>query len=291
MDMKGSRTEDVLEKAFDAEVRTLASYRYFAGIARQVEQQQIADVFEAIAANEAEHARHEFTFLGWGGDVIANLQNVIEREHHEATRLYPQAAEVAASEGFTEIAAFFKRMSEVEARHEKLFRDLLEALTRGAQSNKETVGHSEVTMAQVMLPEQANPAGFVHGGELMKLMDNAAGVAAVRHCHGNVVTARVEEMEFNEPVRIGSLVIVHARLFFVSRSSMWVRVEVETERLGSGQRTPALTAQFVMVAVDKEGKPARVPQLIVSTEDEVRLYTEAQKRYANKKKAAGLPPP
>jgi acyl-CoA hydrolase/rubrerythrin len=285
MELKGSKTEEVLEKAFAAELRAEASYRYFAAAAREAGLEEIADMFEATAKNEAEHAEHEFRFLGGASDIRENLETAIGREHEEATRFYPGAAETAEKEGFSEIADFFRRMSKVEAKHEKNFHQLLEGLDKGAVFEGRTAGHSEVWMAQVMLPDQANPAGFVHGGELMKLMDNAAGVVAARHCRTNIVTGSVEGIIFRTPVRVGSLVIVHGRLVFTSRSSMTVQVEVEAEDLLAGTRTPALSAHFVMVALDATGRPAGVPPLIINTEEEERLYSESRARYEARKQA------
>ena len=284
MELKGSKTEDVLQQAFAGELRAGASYTYFASVARQAGLEQIADVFLATARNEAEHAEHDFNFLGGADDIRANLELAINREHEEATKSYPEAAETAEQEGFTEIADFFRRMSKVEANHEKNFRELLAALDEGGDFKGRTVGHSEVWMAQVMLPDQANPAGFVHGGELMKLMDNSAGVVAARHSRTNVVTGSVEDIRFHKPVRVGSLVIIHARLVFTSRSSMTVQVEVETEDLLAGTKTPALTAHFVMVALDAEGRPAAVPPLILSTEEEEKLFNEARAIYQARRK-------
>jgi len=145
------------------------------------------------------------------------------------------------------------------------------------------VHRSATAMAQTTLPHQANTLGFVHGGELMKMMDNAAGVAATRHCQKNVVLARVEEMNFHRPVRVGSLVLTNARLTFVSRSSMEVKVEVETESPLTGKKSPALTAYFVMVALDKEGNPTEVPPLLISTEEQEILYKEGKARYERHK--------
>jgi acyl-CoA hydrolase len=146
-------------------------------------------------------------------------------------------------------------------------------------------------MAQLMLPGQANPAGFVHGGELMKLMDNAAGVVAARHAHSNVVTARVDEIIFKMPVRVGSMVVVKAKLIFAGRSSMYTRVDVEMEHISlekgdvsDENREPALTADFVMVAVGPDGKAASIPQLILLTEEEERLFAIAGERYKARKK-------
>jgi acyl-CoA hydrolase len=116
-------------------------------------------------------------------------------------------------------------------------------------------------------------------------MDNSAGVVAARHCRTNIVTGSVQDIVFRTPVRVGSLVIVHARLVFTSRSSMTVQVEVEAEDLLAGTKTPALTAHFVMVALDAQGRPAAVPQLVINTEEEERLYSESQARYEARKKA------
>jgi acyl-CoA hydrolase len=138
-------------------------------------------------------------------------------------------------------------------------------------------------MAQMMLPLQANPAGFVHGGELMKLMDNCAGVVAVRHCRTNIVTATVEDIRFQSAVRVGDLAIVRGKITFTSRSSMEVRIDVEAEDLLSGQKRPAVTAHFVMVALGADGRPVEVPPLILSTEEEQKLFDEGQVRYEGRR--------
>jgi acyl-CoA hydrolase len=284
MELKGSRTEELLRSALSMEVQVNFKYLYFGEIARQAGLTQVAEMFEEIAKNENEHARHEFEFLGETGDIVENLKQAIDGEHEQAIRLYPQAAETAEKEGFKEIAAFFRTMVKAEAKHEASFQEVLAGLEKGAEFEGRTVAHSAVEMAQLMLPAQANPAGFVHGGELMKMMDNAAGVVAARHSHSNVVTARVEDIVFHNPVRVGSLVIIHSKLVFTSRSSMEIRVEVETEHISQEQRVPALTANFVMVALDAQGKPRQIPRLILLTEEEEKLFNEAQERYKTRKK-------
>jgi acyl-CoA hydrolase/bacterioferritin (cytochrome b1) len=283
MDLKGSQTEGNLRRAFAGELRASANYTYFADIARESGFEQIADVFLATARNEAEHARHYFDFLGGAGDIKGNLEHAVGGEHSEATELYPGAAKVAEEEGFHEIADFFRMVGKVEEKHEGNFRQLLEAMNKDGEYEGRTVGHSAVEMAQVMLPNQANPAGYVHGGELMKLMDNAAGVVAARHCRTSIVTGRVEDIVFYNPVRVGSLVMVHGKLIFVSRSSMEVLIEVENEDLRDGSRFKAVTAYFVMVALDAEGRPTEVPPLIISTEEEEKLFNGAQTRYQARK--------
>ena len=287
MQLKGSKTEDRLRKAYVRELHAHASYENFAAAAQKAALERIADIFKATAENEAEHARHEFNFLNGSGDVRKSLQSAIKDEHVEAIRLYPEAAKIAEEEGFTEIADFFRRMAKVEANHEKNYRALLEALNQGGMFRGKTVGYSAIEMAQLMLPHQANPAGFVHGGEMMKLMDNAAGVVASRHSRSNVVTAMVQDIEFHNSVRVGDLVLIRAKLTFVSHASMEVQVKVETEDLMSGKRQDALTAYFVMVALDNAGKSMEVPPLIVSTEEEEALFKEGEARYQARKANSG----
>ena len=286
MELKGSKTEANLRKAFLGELQAHSSYLYFAEAARAAGFDQVADVFLATAKNEAEHAEHYFKFLGGVGDTRGNLRLALAREHEEAVRLYPEAAQTAEEEGFTEIADFFRRMGTVEESHERNYRQLLETLEQGGDFKERTVGHSEVYMAQMMLPDQANPAGFVHGGELMKLMDNAAGAVAARHSRSNVVTAMVEDITFHSPVRIADLVMIHARMTFTSRSSMEVQIEVDAESLLAGKRQRALTAYFIMVALDAQGRATEVPPLIISTEEEQGLYSSGLARYQARKARA-----
>ena len=141
------------------------------------------------------------------------------------------------------------------------------------------VAHSAITMSQVIWPDMAGRAGFAHGGEIMKLMDGAAGVVAVKHSHRDSVTARVEGINFYLPIRVYDLVTVNACLTFVGRSSMEVLVEVWAENIAMETKVHALTAYFVMVAVDEMGKPAEVPPLILTSDREKALWEKGKKRY------------
>jgi len=141
------------------------------------------------------------------------------------------------------------------------------------------VAHSAITMSQVIWPDMAGRAGFAHGGEIMKLMDGAAGVVAVKHSHRDSVTARVEGINFYLPIRVYDLVTVNACLTFVGRSSMEVLVEVLAENVAMETKVHALTAYFVMVAVDEMGKPAEVPPLILTSDREKALWEKGKKRY------------
>ncbi len=286
MRLKGSRTEDALRKAFAREVHVQAVYSYFSSAARRAGLDQIADMFQGTSQNEAEHAEHEFKFLGDLGNTESNLKLAVGREHEEASRLYPEAARIAEEEGFSEIADFFRRMVKVEKRHEENFEQLIEALKEKRELPGRTVGHSAVEMAELMLPHHSNPAGVVHGGELMKMMDNAAGVVAARHSRANPVTGTVHNIRFLSPVRVGEVVLIHARLTFVGRTSMEVRVEIDAQNLDTEERRPAMTAHYIMVATDLKGKPVPVPPLIVITEEEERLFVEGLARYEEVKKQA-----
>ncbi len=287
MDLKGSKTEENLRKAFDQELRAYFEYIYAAKGASDGGFELIADVFHQTAQNEAEHAEHEYHFLGRGGDVRKSLQAAIRHEE-EATALYRETAGTAREEGFEEIAAFFDRIGKVEETHRTKYEEILKDFEKDTKPEGRTVRHSAHTMAQLMLPAQANPAGFVHGGELMKLMDNAAGVTAARHSDTNVVTALVSEINFLHPVLVGSLVTVNTRIIFVSRSSMEVQVELRTENLlESEKRMKALTAYYTMVSVDNLGQPQPVPPLIIYTEEEQRLFDEGKARYEARKAKRG----
>ena len=143
-----------------------------------------------------------------------------------------------------------------------------------------TVDHSMVTMSQVFMPQHTGPGGvFVHGGEIIKLMDTAAGLAALRHSHCQVVTLRVEGINFYYPIRVGNYVTVQAKLTFTSNSSMEIQVQVTAEDVIKEKIREALTAYFIFVAVDKDGKTKKVPTLIVSSDEERRLYEAGDSRY------------
>jgi acyl-CoA hydrolase len=141
------------------------------------------------------------------------------------------------------------------------------------------VRESQVVLSQNMGIADANLAGFVHGGVIMKLVDDAAGLAAIRHSRGPVVTAAVDEMSFIEPVQLGSLVTVKASLNDVGTSSMEVGVRVETEDILTGERAHTSSAYLVFVALDQDtGKPREVPRLVAETPDEKRRMREAHIR-------------
>lgn len=139
---------------------------------------------------------------------------------------------------------------------------------------------SAVTMTQIVLPYHANAAGNMHGGEVMKLMDSAAGVAAARHCLTNVVTASVTQLSFIEPIFVGDLVICSAHLTYAGRTSMEVYVNVQAEDLSRGVDRQVCEGFFFMVSLDRSGKPNQVPPLLIEDEEQQKEFAAAQERIA-----------
>jgi acyl-CoA hydrolase len=140
------------------------------------------------------------------------------------------------------------------------------------------VKDSSVTIAQMMIPQDANPAGNIHGGVIMKLIDTAAGVVASRHARSNVVTASIDRLDLRHPVFIGDLLFFKASLNFVGSTSMEIGVRVEAENLLTGEVRQTASAYLTYVALDKNGRPAKVPPLILETEAEMRRNSEAKIR-------------
>jgi acyl-CoA hydrolase len=130
--------------------------------------------------------------------------------------------------------------------------------------------------------EDTNHAGFVHGGVVMKLCDEAAGLAAIRHSKMRVVTAGVDRMTFNEPVHHGDLVTFRSSVNATWTTSMEVGVRVEAERPGTGVVRHTSSAYITMVAVDENGRPAPIPRLQVEDDVEARREREAQTRRSNR---------
>jgi acyl-CoA hydrolase len=130
--------------------------------------------------------------------------------------------------------------------------------------------------------QDANTAGFVHGGMVMKTCDEAAAIAAIRHCGGRVVTAGMDRMTFTEPVLVGELLCCSAAVNAAWRTSMEVGVRVEAEDPRSGSRRHTSTAYVTMVALDEAGRPAPVPGLLAESDDEKRRRREAELRRANR---------
>ena len=140
----------------------------------------------------------------------------------------------------------------------------------------------ELTLAQVMLPEDANPRGNVHGGTLMKLADTAGGVCATRHTRKRVVTVVMDSMTFEQPVYVGDLVIVHAKVTWTGRTSIETEVNIRAENALTGEVRQISTAYFVYVATDKDGRPTPVAPLKAKTPEQRRKWAAAEERRARR---------
>ncbi len=145
-----------------------------------------------------------------------------------------------------------------------------------------TVTETTVIMAQLMTPEDANLAGNVHGGVIMKLIDNAAGTVAVRQARSNVVTASIDRLNFFNPVFIGNLLTLRASINYVGKTSMEVGVRVEAEDVLTGQVRHTASAYLTFVALDNNLKPMEIPGLILENDNERRRNHEAIARRQNR---------
>ena len=137
---------------------------------------------------------------------------------------------------------------------------------------------SAVTISQLMEVTDANVLGNVHGGVIMRLVDTAAALAAIRHTHGVCVTVTVDELSFLEPVHVGDVVTLKASVNDVGTTSLEVGVRVEAETPVTGRAVHASSAYLVFVAIDELGKPRPVPPIVVESEIEKRRQREAKLR-------------
>jgi acyl-CoA hydrolase len=151
------------------------------------------------------------------------------------------------------------------------------------QPNEETlpgrpVSASRTEMIELVLPQDANLLGNILGGRVMHLIDIAGAVAALRHCHRQVVTASVDHLDFLNPIRLGELIVLEAQVNRAFHTSVEVGVEVFSENYGKGERKHTTTAFLTFVALDESGNPCPVPPVILKTQEERRRYREAGER-------------
>ena len=150
------------------------------------------------------------------------------------------------------------------------------------------VGESAVNVAHVMMPQDANPSGNVHGGVVMKYIDTVAGVVARRHARCNCVTASIDRLDFHHPVYIGDFLTLKASINMVGKTSMEIGVRAEAEDLATGRIRHTSSAYLTFVALDPDGRPKEVPPLVLEAEEEKRRNQEAcdrrEVRLAEKRK-------
>ena len=149
-------------------------------------------------------------------------------------------------------------------------------------SESRTVAESQTQLVHWMGVLDANSAGFIHGGTVMKLCDEAAGLAAVKHSRCRVVTAGVDRMAFITPIHVGELVTFSASVNAAWKTSMEVGVRVDAENPRTGEKRHTNSAYLTMVAVDSDGQPVAVPRLVPETDEQRTREAEAQVRRRNR---------
>ena len=152
------------------------------------------------------------------------------------------------------------------------------------------VSESSLVTAIQMMPHDANPSGNVHGGVIMKHIDTTAGIVSLRHAGMNVVTASIDRLDFHYPAYVGDLLVLSASVNLVGSTSMEVGVRVECEETRTGKIRHTASAYLTFVALDENGKPTRLPGLILETDEQKRRNAEAlerrKTRLAEKKREA-----
>ncbi|MDI6401538.1 acyl-CoA thioesterase [Balneolaceae bacterium ANBcel3] len=143
---------------------------------------------------------------------------------------------------------------------------------------EKTVAASRVRMHELVMPNDTNPLGNLMGGKLMQWMDICAAISAQRHCNRNVVTVAVDSVEFVSAVALGEVVIIEGEVTRTFRSSMEIAMRVWAENLRTGSKRLCTTSFYSFVAVDADGKPVPVCDIIPETDMEKVRYEQAEKR-------------
>jgi acyl-CoA hydrolase len=138
----------------------------------------------------------------------------------------------------------------------------------GANLNAKYPADSEIIMTELVIPNDANILGNVLGGRVMHWMDLAAAMAAHKHCNSICVTASIEGMSFLHPIKLGQLALLRARVVYVGKTSLMVRVEIHSEDMDTGEVLKTTEAHLIFVCLGKDGKPRPVPQLKLETDED-----------------------
>src|SRR6185369_4278731 len=143
---------------------------------------------------------------------------------------------------------------------------------------KKSPALSRVTLHHLMTPEHANALGNVHGGVIMRLVDECGAICAMRHARRPCVTIAIDSMTFREPVHVGALLVCEARVSYVGRTSIETSVRVHSENPVTGQTTHTNSAYVVYVALGDNGRPTTVPELELETEEDRELFQAGRAR-------------
>lgn len=152
----------------------------------------------------------------------------------------------------------------------------------GSSEAGKTVDETAVVMSRIMQPPDANSFGNVHGGTIVRLMDEAGGAVVIRHTRRRCVTVAIDSMIFKQPIYIGDLLTIRACLTYVGRTSMEVQAHAEAENMLTGEVRSAGECYLVYVALDDEGRPTPAPPLHLSSDEERARWHAAQERRARR---------
>ena len=151
-----------------------------------------------------------------------------------------------------------------------------------------TPEETRCVMTQIVMPMHTNGvAGVMFGGIMMQWIDVCAGVAAMRHAAGAVLTASIDRLDFLSPVKVGEIVVLQAQVNYTSRTSMEVGCRVETEDMRTRTRRYVTKAYLTFVAVDEHGRPRPIGKLEVVTDEDHRRHADAERRRSERLRAAG----
>ena len=154
-------------------------------------------------------------------------------------------------------------------------------------SAKKSPGLSRVTLHHLMTPEHSNGFGNVHGGVIMRLVDECGAICAMRHARRACVTLAIDSMTFREPVHVGALLVCEARVSYVGRTSIETAVRVHSENPITGQTTHTNSAYVVYIALDDDGRPTIVPGLELETDEDRKLFADGVERQRHRVAHAG----
>ena len=138
-------------------------------------------------------------------------------------------------------------------------------------------------MTRLMTPDMSNFSGKVHGGTILKLLDEAAFTCASRYCKTYVLTKSLDQVVFKSPISVGDLVTFRCNINYVGRTSMEVGIRVEGEKIKDRSEYHAISSYFTMVSVSEDGKPMEVPRLNIESEIEEKLFEAGKMRCAMRK--------
>lgn len=143
---------------------------------------------------------------------------------------------------------------------------------------------SRSVLTDIVFPSDTNHLQTLFGGVVMEYMDKVAAISAMRHARTRVVTVSTDSIDFVAPIRVGEVIIVESFVSWTHRTSIEVFVKADTENLKTGDRTTAVTAFFVFVALGEDGKPTVVPGVVPETDEEISLNETGEERYQQRRK-------